>query len=217
MNRIATVVLAGAAASVMLATPAVATPGGGVATAKTPAQAAQAAPAGERGISADPMCNRGTHKLTWTNKKTSWVVTHRSVLENYTGGTATKTRKAEKVKEVGASVKATAGAKVSGKVVLASLEGSVGLELQAEGKRTKKSSESVTFKVKKNGTYVFYAGTKKAGGYYTQWRCDGGTKWIKTGRHGKAQSWTVKTEGGVRCGAKVSKKSLAAVVKKKYC
>ncbi|MFD6803942.1 hypothetical protein ACFWCQ_36840 [Streptomyces cyaneofuscatus] len=201
----------------MLATPAVATPGGGVAAATTPAQAAQAAPAGERGISADPMCNRGTHKLTWTSKKTSWVVTHRSVLENYTGGTATKTRKAEKVKEVGASVKATAGAKVSGKVVLASLEGSVGLELQAEGERTKKSSESVTFKVKKNGTYVFYAGTKKAGGYYTQWRCDGGMKWIKTGRYGKAQSWTVKTEGGVRCGAKPPKKSLAAAVKKKYC
>ncbi|MFD3414343.1 hypothetical protein [Streptomyces cyaneofuscatus] len=114
-------------------------------------------------------------------------------------------------------MKATAGAKVSGKVVLAGLEGSAGLELQAEGKRTNKKSESATFKVSKNGTYVFYAGTRKAGGYYTQWRCDAGTKWIKTGRYGKAQSWTVKTEGGVRCGAKVPKKSPAATVKKKYC
>lgn len=58
MNRIATVVLAGAAASVMLATPAVATPGGGVATAKTPAQAAQAAPAGS-GASAPTRCATG--------------------------------------------------------------------------------------------------------------------------------------------------------------
>ncbi|OKJ19909.1 hypothetical protein AMK21_16380 [Streptomyces sp. CB00316] len=139
------------------------------------------------------------------------------MLENCTGGTATKTRKAEKVTEVGAPVKATAGAKVSGKVVLAGLEGSVGLELQAEGKRTNRESESVTFKLTKNGKYVFYAGTRKAGGYYTQWRCDAGTKWIKTGRYGEAQGWTVRTDGGLRCGTKVPKNSLAAVVKKKHC
>ncbi|MEU1483074.1 hypothetical protein [Streptomyces sp. NPDC005752] len=68
----------------------------------------------------------------------------------------------------------------------------------------------------KDGTYVFYAGTKKAKGYYTQHRCDRGTKWIKTGRYGKAQSWTVSTEGGVRCATKPPKTS-PAVAEKKYC
>ncbi|MBM7437400.1 hypothetical protein [Streptomyces sp. HB132] len=192
MQKVIAVALAGAAAAVMLATP--------------------AAAAGN-----DPMCNPGSTKLTWTQKSKTWVVTHRKVLENYTGGTATKTYGAQKVTEVGASVTATAGAKVSGTVVMASLEGSLGLELMAEGKRTREKSESVSFRVAKDGTYVFYAGTKKAKGYYTQHRCDRGTKWIKTGRYGKAQSWTVSTEGGVRCATKPPKTSLAAVAKKKYC
>ncbi|MEU1483075.1 hypothetical protein [Streptomyces sp. NPDC005752] len=82
----------------------------------------------------DPMCNPGSTKLTWAQKSKAWVVTHRKVLENYTGGTATKTYSAQKVTEVGASVTATAGAKVSGTVVMAGLEGSLGLELMAEGK-----------------------------------------------------------------------------------
>ncbi|MDF6044655.1 hypothetical protein LRD69_21405 [Streptomyces sp. JH14] len=145
------------------------------------------------------------------------MVTHRKVLENCTGGTATKTVSAEKVCEITASVTATAGSKVSGKIVLVSLEGSIGLELKAEGKRAKKTAESISYKVGKNGTYVFFAGIRKAGGYYTQWRCDRGTKWIKTGRYGKAQSWTTAVEGGLRCGTKPPKGSLAEAVKKTYC
>ncbi|MET7857319.1 hypothetical protein ABZS81_08825 [Streptomyces sp. NPDC005318] len=176
-----------------------------------------AAPAVAASSGNDPMCSPGRTKLTWTGKAKPWVVTHRKVLENYTGGTATKTFSAEKVREITASVTATAGSKVSGKIVLASLEGSIGLELKAEGKRTKKTAESISYKVSKNGTYVFFAGTRKAGGYYTQWRCDRGTKWIKTGRYGKAQSWTTAVEGGLRCGTKPPKGSLAEAVRKTYC
>ncbi|MFG2558934.1 hypothetical protein [Streptomyces sp. NPDC048496] len=145
------------------------------------------------------------------------VITHGKVVENYTGGTVTKTFSAEKVREVRASVTATSGGKVGGDVVLASLEGSVGLELQAEGKVTNTKSESISFKLTKNGKYVLYAGTKKASGYYAQYRCDRGTKWVKTGRYGKAQSWTVPAEGGLRCGVKVPKGSLAEVAKNKCC
>ncbi|MFJ5100693.1 hypothetical protein [Streptomyces sp. NPDC088554] len=194
MRKAVALVLAGTAASCMLAAPAVAAP-----------------------ASNDPMCNPGMTKLTWFSAQKPWVVTHRKVLENYTGGTASKTYSAEKVSEITASVSTTAGAKVSGSVVIGSLEGSLGLELKAEKKSTNKKSESVTYKLSKNGTYVLYSGTRRASGYYTQWRCDRGTKWIATGREGKAVSWTVPTEGGVRCGTTVPKGSLAAVVKKKYC
>lgn len=194
MRKIVGVVLAGAAVSAVLSTPAMAGTSGN-----------------------DPMCSPGRTKLTWSSKAKPWVVTHKRVVEHYTGGPGKKTYKTEKVTEVKASVKATAGAKVSGKVVLASLEGSLGLELAAEGKVTNKKSESVTYNLTKFDTYVFYSGTRKASGYYTQYRCDRGTKWIKTGRYGKAQSWTSAVEGGVRCGLKPPKDSLAAVAKKKYC
>ncbi|MFJ1899202.1 MULTISPECIES: hypothetical protein [unclassified Streptomyces] len=192
MRKIVAIALAGAAASAALTTPAMA--------------------AGN-----DPMCGPGRMKLTWSSKSKPWVVTHRRVVEHYTGSSGKRTYKTTKVTEVKASVKATAGAKVSGKVVLASLEGSIDLELAAEGKITNTKSETVTYNLTKYDTYVFYSGTRKATGYYTQYRCDGGTKWIKTGRYGKAQSWTAAVEGGVRCGTKPPKASLAAVVKKKYC
>ncbi|WNI22670.1 hypothetical protein [Streptomyces sp. ITFR-16] len=192
MRKIVAIALAGAAASAALTTPAVA--------------------AGN-----DPMCSPGRTKLTWSSKSKPWLVTHKRVVEHYTGDSGKRTYKAEKVAEVKASVKATAGAKVSGKAVLASFEGSIGLELAAEGRITNTKSETVTYNFTKFDTYVFYAGTRKATGYYTQYRCDRGTKWVKTGRYGKAQSWTAAVEGGVRCGTKPPKASLAAFVKKEYC
>ncbi|WP_329028711.1 hypothetical protein [Streptomyces sp. NBC_01423] len=193
MRKIVGVVLAGAAVSAVLSTPAVA--------------------AGN-----DPMCSPGRTKLTWSSKAKPWSVTHKRVVLNYTGSTGKKTFSVEKVSEVKASVKATLGGKVSGKLVLASLEGSFGLELAAEGKVTNKRSESVTYNLtKRRATYVFFSGTRKVSGYYTQYRCDRGTKWIKTGRYGKAQSWTSPTEGGLRCDIKVPSGSLAAYVKKREC
>ncbi|MDX3841691.1 hypothetical protein [Streptomyces europaeiscabiei] len=164
----------------------------------------------------DPMCNRGTIKYTWTDVKRSWVITHRNRLVNQTGGQATKTYKLTKVKEVGASVKATVGGKVSANIAIASLEEKIDLELAAEGKRTSEETESLGWKMKKNGTYVFYRGTEKVTGYYTQWRCDV-TKWAKTGRGGKVQSWTIEEEGGLRCQDKIPKKGMVYAAKKKYC
>ncbi|WP_329312966.1 hypothetical protein [Streptomyces sp. NBC_01262] len=166
---------------------------------------------------ADPICDRGSTKLTWTDVSKTWVVTHKLILENYTGGTATKTFTVKKIDEVTASVKATVGAKVSASVAIASIEENVSLELMASGKHTSESSESVQWTLSKNGDYVLYSGTKKVVGYYTNWRCDAGTKWIKTGQYGKTQSWTVAVDGGVRCAASPGKKTLAYAVKKKYC
>ncbi|WPW31183.1 hypothetical protein P6B95_29915 [Streptomyces atratus] len=194
MRKTVATVLAGAAMSAVLTTPAVAASSGG-----------------------DPMCSPGRTKLVWSTKSKPWVVTHKRRVEHFTTDPAKKTFKVDKIAEVKASVTATAGGKIGGKIVLAGLEGSIGLELKAEGKVTNKKSESVTYNMTKYDTYIYYSGTKKAKGYYTQYRCDRGTKWIKTGRYGKAQSWTTPTEGGVRCGTKPPKSWLAAVVKKKYC
>lgn len=166
---------------------------------------------------ADPICNRGTTKLTWTNVSKTWVVTHRDILENHTGGTATQTFTVKKIAEVAASVKATVGGKVGASVAIASIEEHVDLELQGSGKHTTETSRTVTFKLTKDGDYVFYSGTKKVVGYYTNWRCDRGIKWIKTGQYGKVQSWTIEVKGGLRCSAKPPKASLAYQVKKTYC
>ncbi|MFC9248523.1 hypothetical protein ACFT7S_32230 [Streptomyces sp. NPDC057136] len=176
------------------------------------ASAVLAAPAAAAPLSNDPMCGPGTTRLVWTGVEKTWVVTHRSV-----PGAATEAGEVQKVDEVAALVKATAGAKISGAVVLAGLEESMGLELQAEGKVTNARPEAVSFDVPKDGTYVFYFGVEKVSGYYTQYRCDGGTKWLRTERYGKAQSWARDVEGGLLCSTKPPKASLAAVVKKKYC
>ncbi|WP_262057428.1 hypothetical protein [Streptomyces sp. STR69] len=156
------------------------------------------------------------HKITWAKVTKPWAITHRKVIENYTGGTVTKTYSVEKVLMIGASVTYTAGAKISAEVLIASLEGSASLQLQASGSYTNKHSESITYTLKQNGTYVIYSGTRKVSGNWTRWACDG-IGWVKTGQRGKAQSWTDQVDGGVRCNATVPKTSLAYAVKKKYC
>lgn len=138
------------------------------------------------------------------------------MIENYTGGTASHTYTIQHIRTIGASVKATAGGKVSASIAIASLEEKLDVELQVSGSYTSSDSESVTFAFSKDDTYVLYAGTRKATGKYTRWSCSG-SAWIKTGQVGNAQSWTDTREGGVRCGATVPKKSLAAAVKKTYC
>ncbi|MFG2966700.1 MULTISPECIES: hypothetical protein [unclassified Streptomyces] len=158
----------------------------------------------------------GKHKFTWSSVKKPWAITHRKIIENYTGGTVTKTYSVEKILVIGASVTFSIGEKVKEDAVLVSLEESSDFQLQASGSYTSKHSESITYKLTKNDTYVLYAGTRKVSGNWTRYECEG-THWFKTGQAGKAQSWTNEVEGGVRCGATVPKNSLAAAVKKKYC
>lgn len=158
----------------------------------------------------------GDHKITWSSAKKPWAVTHRKIIENYTGGTVTKTYSVKKVLTIGASVTYTAGAKISADVVITSLEGSVNLQLAVSGSYTNEKAESIAYKLSKDGTYVIYSGTRKATGNWTRWKCEA-SHWSKTGQRGKAQSWTEEVEGGVRCNATVPKKSLAAAAKKKYC
>ncbi|MGA5062714.1 hypothetical protein ACPB9E_02900 [Streptomyces exfoliatus] len=165
---------------------------------------------------AEMMCSPGTQKYTWSTVSKAPVVTHRKAIEHYTGGIVTKTVSASSVTTITASVTATAGVEVSGSVALASLSGKVGVELKAEGSKTKTTAESITHRLSSRGKYVLYAGTVKTQGYYTQFRCDRGTRWVNTGNYGKAVSFTVATEGGLKCGTSVPAGSLAAYAKR-YC
>ncbi|MEU6621755.1 hypothetical protein ABZ926_13410 [Streptomyces litmocidini] len=165
---------------------------------------------------AEMMCNPGSVKYTWSTVSKTPTITHRRAIEHYTGGTITKTVSAQVVTTLTASVTATAGAEVSGNVALVSLGGKVGLELKAEGSRTNTRTESITHRLTQRGKYVLYAGTTKTQGYYTQFRCDRGTRWVNTGNYGKAVSFTVTTEGGLRCGTSVPAGSLASYAKR-YC
>ncbi|GAA3927447.1 hypothetical protein GCM10022244_40780 [Streptomyces gulbargensis] len=165
---------------------------------------------------AEMMCSPGSQKYTWSTVSKSPVVTHRKAIEHYTDGTVVKTVSAQSVTSITASVTATSGVEVSGNVALASLSGKVGLELKAEGSKTKTTAESIQHRLSTRGKYVLYAGTMKTQGYYTQFRCDRGTRWVNTGNYGKAISFTVATEGGLRCGTSVPAGSLAAYAKR-YC
>ncbi|WP_157848184.1 hypothetical protein [Streptomyces exfoliatus] len=176
-----------------------------------------ALPGASANAAGDPMCSPNTTKLVWSNTKKDWVVTHRRTIENYTGAPASRTYSAQKVDEVTASVTITAGATVSKSLAMASLEVNVGLELQAAGTRTKTTAESITWTMSSGSKYVFYAGTRKASGYYTQYRCDRGTRWVNTGAYGKVESWTELSEGGLRCTIRPPAGSLAAKVKTKFC
>ncbi|MBK3563364.1 MULTISPECIES: hypothetical protein [unclassified Streptomyces] len=158
----------------------------------------------------------GKYKITWSAKKSPWAITHRKVIENYTGGTVTKTYSVEKIYVLGASATFTAGAKFKQDAVLESMEESFDAQLQMSGSYTNKHAESITYTLSKNDTYVLYSGTHKVTGNWTRYKCEA-SHWFKTGQYGKAQSWTQEVDGGVRCGATVPKTSLAAAVKKKYC
>ncbi|MFF9425644.1 hypothetical protein [Streptomyces sp. NPDC014746] len=176
-----------------------------------------ALPAGSASAAGDPMCSPGRTKLVWSNLKKEWVVTHKREIENYTGGPAAKTYTAERVKQITAAVTVTMGTTVGANVAIGSLEVAAGLDLQASGTKTKTSSESITWNLSSGSKYVFYAGTRQAQGYYTQYRCDRGTRWVTTGRYGKALSWTELSEGGLRCSIRPPAGSLAALAKRLYC
>ncbi|EKX66290.1 hypothetical protein PV416_38735 [Streptomyces ipomoeae] len=172
---------------------------------------ASAAPSG-------PMiCDPGSIALKWDFVSKKWVVTHAAMVEKkYPGGSVTKKISTKKVNTVRSQVEKHGGGGIEANFAILKLGGEAKVQLQKNKKVTNQRSESVKYKLTRQGTYVFYSGTKKVSGYYTAYRCDAGTKWVKTGQYGKAQSWTVPVEGGVHCKTKVSKNSLAHKAKK-FC
>lgn len=175
----------------------------GVAASLLSAVPAAAAPSG-------PMiCDSGSMALKWSSVSKKWVVTHAQMVENFTDGPVTKKVSAKKVNTVRSQVEKQGGGSVGADFAIVKLGVEVKVHLQKNKRVTNQRSESIKYKLTRKGAYVLYSGTKKVSGYYTAYRCDGGTKWIKTGQYGKAQSWTVPVEGGVRCKTRVPKNSLA--------
>ncbi|MFF9346180.1 hypothetical protein [Streptomyces sp. NPDC014734] len=171
--------------------------------------------------SAAPLvCDPGSGSVSWVTTSHSRVLTHKvkGYEKEYSGGSRkiTKTLSHEKTLTSGWTVQGGATAGLSLGKVLASLDANVeGSYNHQKGKTTTKSV-SVTDTLTKKGRYWFYVGRLKASGYWQGYRCDRGTKWVKQG-HGEARSYGAMVDGATRCGEKVSKKSIAALVQKKYC
>ncbi|PBC80229.1 hypothetical protein SAMN05428945_5311 [Streptomyces sp. 2224.1] len=170
--------------------------------------------------SAGPLiCDPGSTAVRWDYTKKPWKITHETSKENYSGGELRRTVTVERIRRLQARAELHTGVEVESGLatkIFASLKGKLDLTLAGEGEWTKKASEKVEWRMKKQGRYVFYAGRRQASGYWQVYRCDGGTKWV-AGKYGFAKSFSLNTEGAVWCKARPSRKSLAYVVKKHYC
>lgn len=160
-------------------------------------------------------CTPPPNKLTWSSATTSWVLTGHKGWENFTGAPATWTKTITKTVSVDAGVTTTGTVSATANVKIASLGATTGLSLQASGSKTATGSESVTYTVPNGGTTIFYAGTRKATGSYTEYKanCTTGV-WVKIAT-GTARSWTTELEGGLFCGTVPPANSLASEAKKK--
>ncbi|MEO3976549.1 hypothetical protein [Streptomyces sp. CAU 1734] len=169
------------------------------------------------GAAAAPVvCEPGYKHAKWTSRKHSWVITHARQINIPQHGTGTFTKSATYQTSVSSSREITAGASYSASWVISSLDAHVSGTLAKAGEKTKARSESVTVNFNKPGTYVVFSGVKRASGYYAAKTCNArGTGWGKTG-HGKARSWNVNAEGGVKCTEKPAK-GTAKRAAKAYC
>ncbi|GAA2981729.1 hypothetical protein JCM13580A_22530 [Streptomyces drozdowiczii] len=171
--------------------------------------------------SAAPLiCNPGARSVSWVTASYSRVLTHepKGLEKEYTGGKKTYSRTVKHEKTLTSTWSVTAGASAGFSVakILASLDAKVeGSYTHAKGHTTTKSI-TVTDQLTKKGRYWFYAGRLQASGYWQGYRCDRGTKLIKQA-HGTAKTYGALIEGATRCGEKVSSKSIASLVQKKYC
>ncbi|MEV5435544.1 hypothetical protein AB0K80_05850 [Streptomyces sp. NPDC052682] len=172
-----------------------------------PVTAASAAPT---------VCEPGYKHATWTDLSQGWVITHAKQINIPADGTGTHTKSATYRHTVSSGREVTAGASYSASWVISSMDANVSGTLTRAGEKTKETSESVTVNFNKPGTYVVFAGVKKASGYYKAKTCNSnGTGWTRKG-YGKARSWNVQTEGAVKCTEK-PKKGTAKRAAKAYC
>ncbi|RZU74911.1 hypothetical protein EV384_3403 [Micromonospora kangleipakensis] len=163
--------------------------------------------------------NRGKKWFEWSNKVASQTVTHARRLENFTGSDMTLTRSVTRKQTITASLSYTSGATVSASVVVANLDVQTGYTLQAAGEKTTETNISVTATMKSGsglyGVYIFYGGTLVYSGSYKYQYCNN-SGLMQTLQSGKAKSWTIETDGAVRCRG-TSPIGLAVKAKSQYC
>ncbi|MGA4851095.1 hypothetical protein ACOBQB_34440 [Streptomyces sp. G5(2025)] len=166
------------------------------------------------------ICERGTSKVDWVTTDRGRKLTHKvkGYEKGYSGGarTITKTLTHTSTVTSGRSVEAGGSAGFSVGKILKSLDVEVSGSFTHQKDNTTTRTVKVKDKLTKKGQYFFYRGTVKATGTWQGYRCDGGTQWIKSS-WGKARTFSAEVDGAVRCGERVSKKSLAKYVQKRYC
>ncbi|MFD7212547.1 hypothetical protein [Streptomyces cyaneofuscatus] len=134
----------------------------------------------------------------WASAKKQWVITHMDSYENY-GSTSMKiTVTKEKSTVITAAVTLSVGATGGMGAFMTKLGAEVGLQLQASGESTKKTTIAVEATVPARKKYVFYSGTRKAWGKQERVGCDSRRCRVTAKKEGK--SWTSRTNGVYQCG-----------------
>ncbi|WP_405907458.1 MULTISPECIES: hypothetical protein [unclassified Streptomyces] len=145
------------------------------------------------------VCEPGYKHATWTDMSKGWKITHAKQYSIPSGGTGTFTKSVTYRVTASSGREVTAGASYSASWVISSMDAQVSGTLTKAGEKTKETTESVTYNFNKSGVYVAFQGVKKVSGYYKAKTCNSaGTGWTKVG-YGKARSWVVDGEGGVKC------------------
>ncbi len=147
------------------------------------------------------------------------VVTHAWNKVLAPGGSWNRKTTITKVNYVEASVQYHSEASIGAEKVIAKAEVKVGVDLRLAGAhtRTKSIEESVTLNnnTGKNREYVVFYGTVKHSGRYKKWWCNSST--YKVGvKYGKWKSWSVVSDGTVRCDLSAPNR-VAKKAKALYC
>ncbi|MEV7899945.1 hypothetical protein [Streptomyces cyaneofuscatus] len=147
----------------------------------------------------------------WVSANKQWVITHRDAYENY-GSTSVKiTVTKEKSTVITAGVTVSVGATGGMGAFMTKLGAEVGLELQASGESTKKTTIAAEATVPARKKYVFYSGTRKAWGKQERVGCDSRRCRVTAKKEGK--SWDTRTNGVYQCGTK-AKSGLSKLAKR---
>jgi len=158
--------------------------------------------------SASPSAGDGCYPVNYgvryeirTASKTP-VVTHAWNKVLAPGGSWSKKTTISKINYVEASVQYHSETSVGADSVIAKAEAKVGVDLRAAGSHTRSTAieEQVSLhnSTGKNREYVVYSGTMKHYGRYKKWWCNSSTYKIET-KFGNWKSWTVVSDGTVRC------------------
>ncbi|WP_371547742.1 hypothetical protein OG266_20800 [Streptomyces sp. NBC_00554] len=162
------------------------------------------------------ICEPGYKHATWTSLSSAWVITHAKQINIPQDGTGKYTKSATYRSTVSSGREITAGASYSAQWVISSMDAHVSGTLTKAGEKTKETSESVEFNFNKSGTYVVFSGVKKASGYWEAKTCNGSGTGYGKKAYGKARSWSVQTEGGVKC-TEAPARGTAKKAAKAYC
>jgi hypothetical protein len=158
------------------------------------------------------ICDPNYQYANFTSHSTPWYLTHATGYTIPSGGTGSVSKTVSKIGSVTAAVSYSSSAKVSADVVFGSLEGTVGVSIEASGTITVQTSETVTVNLNSSGRYVFFDGVHKASGNWSGGICNGSGTAV-TYTNGSAVSWSITWDGAVNCASSYPSGSLEALAR----